>query len=249
MGSLASEERRNWLVAELKTADSVSLVGAAKALGVSEMTVRRDLDVLESVGLARRVRGGAVTAGPMSFENRDRSHAAEKRLIAEKLLPLVPSEGVIAMDSSTTMHRLASMLTGSGRLTVVTNGLLTFEALQRRPGVVAVLTGGTADERSDSLVGPVASATLETMRFPLFFASAAAIDESGCSEDTFEEAEVKRAFSRAASEVVVGVHSQKLGKEATASAVRTEDIATLATELDPESEQLGPYRASIPNVV
>ncbi|WP_262774018.1 DeoR/GlpR family DNA-binding transcription regulator [Brevibacterium permense] len=246
---MASEERRNWLLSELKAAESVSLTSAAQALGVSEMTVRRDLDSLESAGLARRVRGGAVSSGPVSFENRDRSHAAEKRVIAEKLLPLVPAEGVIAMDSSTTMHRLASLITGAGRLTVVTNGLLTFETLQRRPGVIAVLTGGTADERSDSLVGPVATATLDSMRFPVFFASAAAIDPYGCSEDTFEEAEVKRAFSRVSAELVVGAHAQKLGRTATASAVRAEEITTLATDLAPGTRELDAYRDSIATIL
>lgn len=249
MGSLASEERRNWLISELKASDSVSLTGAADALGVSEMTVRRDLDSLESLGLARRVRGGAVLAGPVSFEKRDRTHAVEKRLISEKLLSLVPAEGVIAMDSSTTMHRLASLITGSGRLTVVTNGLLTFETLQRRPGVIAVLTGGTADVRSDSLVGPVATATLDSMRFPMFFASAATLDPRGCFEDTFEEAEVKKAFSRAAAEVIVGAHSQKFGRAATASAVRAEEISVLATDLDPGASELDPYRDSIPSIL
>lgn len=248
MGSLAGEERRKWLLDELQTSQSIALTEAAAALGVSEMTVRRDLGELEKTGIARRVRGGAVYSGPVSFEGRERSHAAQKRAIAEKLLPLVPTRGVIAMDSSTTMHRLAQSITGSDDLTVVTNGLITFQVLQDRPGVTAILTGGAADKRSDSLVGPVATAFLDDMRFTSFFASAAAIDEKACYEDTLEEAQVKRAFARSATQIVIGAHSEKLGRNATATALKLPSIDVLATELSASDENLAPYRALIATV-
>src|SRR5699024_2847653 len=96
VSSLAAEERRTWLLQELQASRAVSLVDAATNLGVSEMTVRRDLSNLEKSGVARRVRGGAVYNGPVSFQGRDREHAEAKHLIAEKLLPFVPERGVIA---------------------------------------------------------------------------------------------------------------------------------------------------------
>lgn len=249
MVSLAAQERQDRLLAELRATQSVALADAAMQLGVSEMTVRRDLDRLEERGLARRVRGGAVYAGPVSFGGRSRSHSEEKREIARKLLPLVPEEGVIALDSSTTMHHLAGAIEGDGDLTVVTNGLLTFEALRDRPGIVAILTGGRQDARSDSLIGPVATATLDAMRFTAFFASAAAIDPQFCFEDTFEEAEVKKAFARAAGQVVLGAHSDKLGAVATAAAVPLERVGVLATELPSAAPELEEYRGRVPRVL
>lgn len=242
MTSLAAEERRAWLLERLREVKRLSLLEAATQLGVSEMTVRRDLDGLERGGAVRRVRGGAVYSGPVSFQSRERSQAEEKMAIADKLLRLVPERGVIAMDSSTTMYRLAQVLTGSGDLTVVTNGLLTFQTLQERPGITAILTGGAADRRSDSLIGPVATAFLETMRFATFFASAAAIDERACYEDTLEEAEIKRAFARSSARVVIGAHAEKLGGIATAAAVPLKSVSSLVTELDPASPELAPYR-------
>ncbi len=227
----------------------MSLAEAAEALAVSEMTVRRDLDHLESLGIARRVRGGAVYSGAVSFEGRERSHANEKRLIAEKLLPLVPSSGVIALDSSTTMHRLAQAMSGGGDLVVVTNGLLTFRALQDRPGLTAILTGGEADRRSDSLVGPVATGVLDGMFFSTFFSSAAAVDELAVYEDTLEEAEVKRAFARSSARVILGAHSEKLGDRATARSTPLDKIALLATELDSHDPALEPYRARVREVL
>jgi len=249
MESLAAQERRKWLLDELSTARTISLADAAGALGVSEMTVRRDLRRMEAEGQARRVRGGAVFNGPVSFHGREKSHPEEKQRIAEKLLPLVPDSGVIAMDSSTTMHRLALGLRSRQGLTVVTNGMLTFQALQDRPGVTAILTGGAADKRSDSLVGPVATAFLNDMRFATFFTSAAAIDEYAGYEDTLEEAEIKRAFARSSARLILGAHTQKLDQNATAAALRLGRIDTLATELDPETPELARYREIIREVL
>ncbi|MGW8482138.1 DeoR/GlpR family DNA-binding transcription regulator [Microbacterium sp. NPDC055903] len=249
MNSLAAEERWNWLLTQLQESKAISLSEAALALGVSEMTVRRDLTVMEERGIARRVRGGAVYGGPVSFQGRERSHADEKATIAEKLLPLVPTSGVIAMDSSTTMNRLAQAIAGADDLTIVTNGLSTFQVLQDRPGVTAILTGGESDRRSDSLVGPVATAFLENMRFAAFFASAAAIDVRACYEDTLEEAELKRAFARSSARVVIGAHAEKLGDVATAAAVPLDRVGVLATELDAASDELAPYRSALPSVL
>jgi len=243
VSSLAAEERRRWLLAELRASKTVSLAAAATALGVSEMTVRRDLNSIEQSGVARRVRGGAVYSGPVNFQGRERSHVEEKRLVAEKILPLIPPRGVIAIDSSTTMHRLAQMISSSDDLVVVTNGLLTFQALQDRPGVTAILTGGESDRRSDSLVGPVATAFLEGIKFSAFFASAAAIDARSCYEDTLEEAEIKRAFMRSATRLVIGVHSEKLDGNATAASIPLDRVGVLATELDPASAGLATYSA------
>lgn len=249
MSSLASEERRSWIGSQLRLSKSISLATAAQELGVSEMTVRRDLDHMESLGIARRVRGGAVYSGTVNFHGRERSHTSEKQSIAEKLLPLVPPSGVIAMDSSTTMYRLAQLITGGGDLVVITNGLLTFQALQERPGVTAILTGGEADRRSDSLVGPVATALLDGMRFSTFFVSTAAIDDRAIYEDTLEEADVKRAFARSSARVVLGAHSDKLGDRATSTAFTLDQVAVLATELEPDAGELAPYRAHVREIL
>lgn len=249
MTSFAAEHRRAWLLQRLREDQRVSLTEAAAELEVSEMTVRRDLDQLESRGGIRRVRGGAIYTGPVSFQGRERSYAAEKAMIAEKLLPLVPDRGMIGLDSSTTMHQLAQRIVGGGDLCVVTNGMLTFQALQTRPGLTAILTGGAADRRSDSLIGPVATGFLSSVHLSAFFASAASLDTRGCHESTLEEAEIKRAFARASDRVVIGVHAEKLGNTATAAAVAFDEIETLATELPPTARELAAYRELVPELL
>ena len=76
VGSLAAEDRHTWLSERLDADGSVTIGTAADALGVSEMTIRRDLAALEARGTARRVRGGARAVGPQPFAARQRPGGA-----------------------------------------------------------------------------------------------------------------------------------------------------------------------------
>jgi len=217
---------------------------AADDLGVSEMTVRRDLQELEARGSLRRVRGGALAVGPLPFADRHRSRAKAKARIATKLLDLVPATGAVALDASSTVMRLASTLVGPRDLVVLTNGPDTFRALQQKPGVTPLLTGGQLEPRTGSLVGPLACRAAAHLAVRRLFASAAALDvDIGPTEAGIEEAEVKRAFAASADEVVLAVDSSKLDTRAVAVGVEWDRIAVLVTELDPRDRRLRPYRA------
>jgi DeoR family fructose operon transcriptional repressor len=241
-GNLAGEERLEWLRQRLEAEGSVQLRDAAGELGVSEMTVRRDLQELEGLGVVRRVRGGAVATAPSSFGERHRQHARAKARIATKLLPLVPTTGAIALDASSTMLRLASVLEGATDLTVVTNGLETFEALQGKPGVHPVLTGGAHDPRTGSLVGPMAARAAASLHVDRFFLSAAAVTvEDGASEATLDEAHVKQVFADSCGEVVLAVDGSKLDQRALAAGLAWEAVHLLVTDLDPKSPRLRGY--------
>ena len=118
-GTLHAEERRGHLLAALERDGAVQLEQIATELGVSSMTVRRDLDDLESEGLLRRVRGGAVSIlGPRPFSERRAVRSRAKQAIAEKALALIPSSGAIALDASTTAGESAA----AGRLAMGRSG-------------------------------------------------------------------------------------------------------------------------------
>jgi DeoR family fructose operon transcriptional repressor len=242
-GNLATEERLTWLRTRLSDDGRVRITDAAGALGVSEMTVRRDLQELEATGQARRVRGGAVAIGPAPANDRSRARAKAKSRIAIKLMPLLPDAGGIGLDGSSTVGRLASALDTARDLTIVTNGLETFQSLQDRPGICPVLTGGKLDSRTGSLVGPIAVRSAGNVLLSLLIMSAAGVDpDLGPSEVSIEEAEVKRAMVAVAEEVVLAVDSSKLGERSMAVTVEWELITTLVTDLDPGDARLDPFR-------
>jgi DeoR family fructose operon transcriptional repressor len=215
----------------------------AQSFGVSEMTVRRDLDELEALGFARRVRGGAIALGPEPWEQRHQHNAKAKAKIAEKLLTLIPASGTVAFDASTTIYRLAASIETARDLIVVTNGWDTFHSMKGTPGVSASLTGGTEEPRTGSLVGPMAVRTAQSFLYDTFFGSAAALDpELGSSEAALAESEVKRAFSQTSNRIVLAVDHSKLGTRAQARVFDFEQIDLLVTDLEPSDQLLDPYR-------
>jgi DeoR family transcriptional regulator, fructose operon transcriptional repressor len=239
----SSEDRLRWLGERLDADGAVGIATAADALGVSEMTIRRDLDELEERGTARRVRGGARALGPQTFAERHSVAARAKSRIAAKLAELVPAEGFVAFDASTTVMRLATGLGAVRDLTVLTNGPDTFGALQGLAGVTPLLTGGRLDDRTGSLVGPLACRAAAQLAVATFFASAAGLDPgSGATEATLDEAEVKRTIATGAAEVIVAVDASKLGGRAPAIGLEWDRIDLLVTDLDPSDGRLAPYR-------
>jgi DeoR family fructose operon transcriptional repressor len=133
---------------------------------------------------------------------------------------------------------------------VITNGPATFDSLQGRSGVTALLTGGGLDPRTGSLVGPLAVRAARELFLARLFMSAAALDaELGSSESTLEDAAVKLALADSASEVILAVDSSKLDGRAPARAFEIDRIDYLVTELEPDDKRLDPYRERVGQIV
>ena len=239
-----AESRRERLLEILNTDGIIRLEAAAERLGVSAMTVRRDLADLETDGQLRRVRGGAVPSlRPRSFVERMSTGADAKLVIAEKALTLIPASGAAAFDASSTVGTLLSRLEGASDLSIATNSYENFQVARRLPGVNALLIGGEAEERTDSFVGLLACQAAGSLHYSRFFTSSAATDPTrGTSEVTLAETQVKLAFVDAADETVLLLDSSKLGQRALARALDWDRISTMVTELDPGDERLDPYR-------
>jgi DeoR family fructose operon transcriptional repressor len=241
--SVDAVARLEQIRAELESEGHVRVAELADRLGVSEMTVRRDLDQLADLGVVHRVRGGAVSTAPQTFADRYTQQARAKDAIADKLLRLVDDGTAIALDASTTLQRLAARLGGVRAVTAVTNSIESFAALGRHRGITALLTGGQLDPRTGSLVGPLAARAAEDLVVAQLLVSAAGCDpEHGTTESTLEEAEVKRALAAVAARVVVAVDSTKLGQIGTARCLPVDRIDVLVTELSPRDPALAPYR-------
>lgn len=245
--SVDGERRRKELVELVEQAGEISIEGARQRFDVSAMTIRRDLEALELEGQLRRVRGGAVPApAARSYDERLATRAAAKRTIARKALALAPLRGAIALDASTTIRALAEMLADRGDLIAATNSIPTFEALTRGGEVEAQLTGGRHEPITGSLVGPLANAGARILHTRVFFTSAAALSaDTGTSEASLEEAEVKRHLAAVSDRTVLCLDASKLDTSSTGHALDLADISTLVTDLDPADPRLDPYRGRV----
>ena len=242
-----AESRRERLLEILSADGIIRLDAAAERLGVSPMTVRRDLADLETDGQLRRVRGGAVPSlRPRSFVERMSTGADAKLVIAEKALGLVPASGAAAFDASSTVGTLLSRLDGASDLSIATNSYENFQAARRLAGATAILVGGEAEDRTDSFVGLVACQAAGSLHYSRFFTSAAAVDAArGTSEVTLAETQVKLAFVDAADETILLVDSSKLGQRAMARALDWTSVSVMVTELDPSDDRLDEFRGFV----
>jgi DeoR family fructose operon transcriptional repressor len=240
------EERLRIVQRTIAERGTVRIDELAGELKVSEMTIRRDLEELEALGFVRRVRGGATALGPEPFAARRSHNAKAKGRIAEKLLDMIPATGTIALDASTTIHRLATAIQGARDLVVVTNGLDCFQALAGRAGVAATLTGGFQESRTGSLVGPPAVQCATSFIYDVLLCSSAAIDAGlGTSEASLDEAAVKRAFASTSGRIVVAIDHSKLGTQARARMFGLDEIDVLVTDLETSDRRLDPYRDAV----
>ncbi|PPL18911.1 DeoR/GlpR family DNA-binding transcription regulator [Microterricola pindariensis] len=243
-GTVGAEQRRLALVSRLQRDGALQIEEAATELGVSAMTVRRDLDDLGAEGLLRRVRGGAVAiTGPRPFSERRTVRSRAKQLIAEKALALIPRSGAIALDASTTAGTIGASIGERSGLTVATNSYENFRTMRGMPGVEPILVGGALEAATDSFVGLVACQAAASMFYQRFFTSASALDAAlGTSEVSLPESQIKKAFAGVSRELILCIDSSKLGDRSLALCFTLADFAVMITELDPGDARLDEYR-------
>nr|BFE56704.1 DeoR/GlpR family DNA-binding transcription regulator [Dactylosporangium thailandense] len=219
----------------------------AERLGVSEMTVRRDLDQLQEQGLVRRVRGGAVAldvpAESAGFEVRERWSAAAKSRLGRAAAALIEPGGTVLLDAGTTTAELAAHLPARAPLTVAVLSLQAAVRLADQPGIRLLVIGGESRAGERSLVGPLALAALEQLRFDTFVMSIGAVHRDlGWSEFDLDDAAVKRAALRRAGRTIVVADATKLGVQAFARVGPLDAADVLVTDADPSDETLAAVR-------
>ena len=214
------------------------VVDLTARFGVSAVTIRKDLRVLENEGLVVRAHGGAFAPGQSrperAFEVRERLQRHEKERIAAVAADLVVDGDSIALDASTTALALARRLKARGRwvhLTVITNGLRIASELAGHPGITVAMPGGFVRWEALSVVGPLGAGLLEQVNIQKAFMGGAGYTvETGLSDATDEEAQIKRLIVAAATEVVALIDHTKWGRAAFATFCPTESLTTIVTD-------------------
>jgi DeoR/GlpR family transcriptional regulator of sugar metabolism len=206
--------RRAELLRRLQTDGYVSCAQLAGELGVSEMTIRRDIRQLHVDGLARRVVGGArlAEAGRVPFERRNREGTAEKRAIVAACVPLLHGAMTIALDAGTTVAPLAALIPPG--TTVVSHSVPVITACAARDDVELLGLGGIYQPDTRAFAGPTTRAELESLAVDVAVLSATAVDDASVRCASLLDAEIKRAMAASARRTILLVDHAKLGARA-----------------------------------
>ncbi len=243
--------RRERMLGLLRERDFVRVTDLAERFDVSEVTVRGDLDALETRGQLRRVRGGAVprSAAPVErrFEEAEIAAADEKRAIARVAAGLVSDGDTIVLDVGTTTTAIAQALAVREDLhdvTVFTSSLTIALALESaEPWLTVVVTGGTLRPKQHSLVEPLAGLVLDSINAGKAFVGCNGIDpDRGVTNVNLPETEVKRMILAASQQRVVCADSSKLGQVSLARVCALDDVDLLITDSDADAELLETLR-------
>ena len=247
---MLAAERRSRIVAEVRRAGAAQVSALATALKVSEMTVRRDIDVLAEQGVIDRVRGGATTPRitdrvDADFTSQARLHVAEKRAIARRAAGLVEPGMAVGLSGGSTAWTLAQALRGIPDLTIVTNSLPVADVFARPDRAdepythTVVLTGGVRTP-ADALVGPIAVRALEVLHCDLVFLGVRGVDlQAGLTTSNLLEAETDRALIATGSTSVVLADHAKWGGVGLTTIADVDDVDRLIMDDGLDSEAAG----------
>jgi DeoR/GlpR family transcriptional regulator of sugar metabolism len=234
--SVLAKQRQAMIVEHVRRSGGVRVRDLTDLLGVSDMTVRRDLDVLARHGLIEKVHGGATLASAPSmdepgFEAKSSRELSEKEAIAVAAARLVRPGTAIALSGGTTTFALAQRITQIRDLTIVTNSIRVLDVLQEAPGAPTVILTGGIRTPSDALVGPVADLAIRSLHFDIFFLGCHGMDaHAGLTTPNLAESETNRAFLRGARQVVLLADHTKWGTVGLSSFANLDEVDVLITD-------------------
>jgi len=205
------------IIEALQANGRVGVAELSALAGVSQMTVRRDLEALEQDGLLQRVHGGAVSTISGSYEPpyavRSRLGSAEKDRIGTATAALIGANETVIIDGGTTALAVARALRGRRQLTVCALSVQAAAELADEPGVRVIAAGGDVRPGEQYFVGPLAERVFEDLRFDTFVMSVGGIHaEQGLTDFNPDDARVKRVAVGSSRRRIVVADSSKLGR-------------------------------------
>jgi DeoR/GlpR family transcriptional regulator of sugar metabolism len=237
-GDVFARERQAHIARLVEEHGRARVSDLAARFGVSSVTIRKDLLALETDGRVIRTHGGAIVPDrsrpELSFDIRERLQQDEKSRIGAAGAELVQDGESIVMDASTTALAVARRLKvrgGWSQLTILTNGLRLASELAGSSGITVLMLGGRVRWEALSVVGQLGDGLFSRINVQKAFVGAAGFTiESGLSDATDEEAQIKRSMVAAAREVIGIVDSTKWERAAFATFCPTAEIDVILTD-------------------
>jgi DeoR/GlpR family transcriptional regulator of sugar metabolism len=241
------EERRQGILDRINLAGRASVADLSQQFGVSEVTIRADLQSLSERNLVVRTHGGAIAAprGPyeLSLATRRQQQVIEKGRIGSAAAAMVADGDAIFLDSSSTALAIAQNLKNCRDLTVITNGLTIAQELIEAYGVMVVLIGGTLRRETASLVSGDGLDGLRRFNIRKGFFGAHGISAAeGLTDVSLAEAEVKRPVIAMCCQVIAVLDATKWGRVGLASFAHLDQIHKVITDSHAPAELMAPVR-------
>ena len=244
---MLARQRQAYILERVREDGGVRVSDLVRELGVSDMTIRRDLELLHDQGLVVKVHGGAMAlTGSAQFEpgfaTKSTLQQLEKAAIADAAVGLVEAGTAIGLSAGTTTYAIARRLVDVPGLTVVTNSPRAADVLHEagRSDQTIILTGGVRTP-SDALVGPFAVAALRSVHLDLVILGVHGMDEqSGFTSPNLLEAETDRTLVQAGRRLVVAADHTKWGVVGLSSIAQLDDADVLITDghLEPAAREI-----------
>lgn len=247
-GQLLIDERRQHILSLIQTHGRVLVGELSRNLGTSQITIRKDLEYLQSRGLVQRTHGGAlrIQASALfdpSLQEKQKQHSQEKQRIARAAARMVEEGQCVLLDSGTTTTAIAHELRSFSQLTVITNAV-NIAAELASTNLEVILIGGSLRKNSFSLVGPLAEDVLEEMHADILFLGVDGFDpEVGLTTPNFLESRVNRAMVKAARRVVAVCDSTKFNRRSLSRIVPPSAVHCVITDRDLAPETAEALRA------
>jgi DeoR family transcriptional regulator, aga operon transcriptional repressor len=244
-------QRWNALLDLMPADGQLAVADAAQALGVSQATVRRDMDQLARQQLVTRTRGGMI-AGHVSYDlplrYKTARNAPQKQRIGRAAAALVTAGAAVALNGGTTTSEVARALAtrpdlqdgaGAPAITVVTNAMNIANELAVRQHVKIVVTGGVARSQSYELIGPFATLVLEQLTLDWAILGVDALDPvAGATAHHEGEASINHLMATRAAQVMIVADRSKLGQRAFARVCAPDEIDVVVTDEEAEPATL-----------
>lgn len=231
-------ERRSMILNQLKNEKRVLVSAMSAKFGVSEETIRRDMEKLEQDGYATRTYGGAIyneDSRELPYEVRKRTNVEAKQKIAREVAKMINDGDYVMLDESTTAMYIARALKPRRNITLITNSIdIVLELAGDVQGWNIHCTGGMLKPYALAFTGHRAESMVSSYHVNVAIISCEGLDiDAGYTDSREDNAVLKRTMMASAKKVILAVDNEKFGKTSFISVGKMSEIDTLVTEKDP----------------
>ncbi len=242
---MLKEKRFEFILKQLESTELLSYENLATQIGVSEDTIRRDIDYLHKSGLLSKVRGGAMqrSKNPLSFQDRENYLKQEKEVIALKAQQFITEGMTLFMDGGTTICAIASYFPRDIKIRVVTNNMILIPILMDFKNIELIVLGGRYDAQTATSTGLVTCQEVQEYIADLYFMGTCGIDANlGISASQQYDAEVKKSMLKSAKRSIALANHDHLSIHESFKICNFQEVDILITNLGSDDELLNPFR-------